>query len=66
MHATVWDNAKLPLEFQSPTEGPGQLAESAARAKAFAEAMAMQLDSNVTLIYKDKECTEIVFDRRGH
>ncbi len=60
-----WDNAKTLQEFQSPTEGSAQLKESAARAKAFAEAIAKHLNSNVTLTYTDKVCTEIVLDRKG-
>jgi predicted amidohydrolase YtcJ len=44
-----WDNVKTLQEFQSPTEGSAELKESAAKAKAFAEAIAKQLNSNMTL-----------------
>jgi hypothetical protein len=54
------DDAKTLREFQSPTEG------SAAKAKAFVEAVAEKLNSNVTLTYTDSKCIEIIFDSKGH
>jgi hypothetical protein len=52
------DDAKTLQEFQSPTEGSAELKGSAAKAKAFVEAVAKNLTSNVTLTYTDKSCTE--------
>jgi hypothetical protein len=60
------DDAKTLREFQSPTEGSAELKASAAKAKAFVEAVAKKLNSNVTLTYTDKNCTEIIFDSKGH
>jgi len=61
-----WDDAKTLQEFQSPTEGSAELQASAAKAKAFVEAGAKKLNSNVTLTYTDSKCTEIIFDSKGH
>ena len=61
-----WDNAKTLQEFQSPTEGSAELKASAAKAKAFVEDVAKKLNSNVTLTYTEKECTEIIVDSIGH
>ena|ERR1700675_2799989 len=60
------DDAKTLQEFQSPTEGSAELKASEAKAKAFVEAVAKKLNSNVTLTYTEKECTEIIFDSKGH
>jgi hypothetical protein len=61
-----WDNVKTLQEFQSPTEGSAELKASAAKAKAFVEAIARKLNSNVTLTYADNKCTEIIVDSEGH
>jgi hypothetical protein len=61
-----WDNAKTLQEFQSPTDGSAELKASAATTKAFVEAVAEKLNSNVTLTYTDSKCTEIIFDSKGH
>ena len=61
-----WDNAKTLQEFQSPTEGSAELKVSAAKAKAFVEAVAKKLNSNITLTYTDSQCTEIILDSKGH
>jgi hypothetical protein len=60
------DNAKTLQELQSPAEGSSELKASAAKAKAFVEAVAEKLNSNVTLTYTDNKCTEIIFDSKGH
>jgi hypothetical protein len=60
------DDSKTLQEFQSPTEGSAELKASAAKAKAFVEAVAEKLNSNVTLTYTDSKCTEIIFDSKGH
>jgi predicted amidohydrolase YtcJ len=60
------DDAKTLREFRSPTEGSAELKASTAKAKAFVEAVAKKLNSNVTLTYADKECTEIIFDNKAH
>lgn len=60
------DDAKTLREFQSPTEGSAELKASAAKAKAFVEAVAKKLNSNVTLTYTDNKCTEIILDSKGH
>jgi hypothetical protein len=39
---------------------------TAAKAKAFVEAVARKRNSNVTLTYTDNRCTEIIFDSKGH
>jgi len=61
-----WDNVKTLREFQSPTEGSAELKASAAKAKAFVEAIAKKLNSNVRLTYTDNKCTEIIVDGKGH
>jgi hypothetical protein len=61
-----WDNVKTLQKFQSPTEGSAELNASAAKAKAFVEAVAKKLNSNVTLTYTDNKCTEIIVDGIGH
>jgi hypothetical protein len=60
------DDAKTLQEFQSPAEGSAELKASAAKAKAFVEAVAKKLNSNVTLTYTDSKCTEVIFDSKGH
>jgi len=60
------DDTKTLQEFQSPTEGSSERKVSAAKAKAFVEAVAEKLNSNVTLTYTDNKCTEIIFDSKGH
>jgi hypothetical protein len=61
-----WDNAKTLREFHSPTEGSAELRASAAKAKAFTEAIAKKLNSNVRLTYTDNKCTEIIVDSKDH
>jgi hypothetical protein len=60
-----WDNDKTLQEFRLPTEGSEPLKSDAARARRFVEGTVKQLGSNMTLMYTDKECTQVIVGGNG-
>ena len=60
-----WDNQRTLHEFQMPTTGNAELIRSATKAKRFVNATVLRLRSNMTLMYLDKECIEVIHDALG-
>jgi hypothetical protein len=61
-----WDNEKTLRRFNMPSKGSNQLMESAAKAKRFVMGTVSKLRSKMVLIYRDRECAEVIYDNSGH